>query len=151
MRERQARLAVLTVPRAGLPSQGVAAPQAATTIASAVYLIRYVGEGGSQGVGTLFIGNGTISGSDVVGGRYAGTYTIEGQRLRAAGTLEVQAGARLVTGEIMDAAAYRLLPIFPSTSPPVSSTQSCSPGAPSRFHSPKFKIPKLRRQLNLTE
>ena len=65
----------------------------------AIYLTRYRGQDGNQGVGTAFIGGGTIGGTDVAGIRFNGTYSQQGDRLVLSGMMDVPAGAQLVTGQ----------------------------------------------------
>ncbi len=70
---------------------------------SALYAMRYLGQSG-VGMGTLYIGKGVIVGVDVTNGRYSGTYTEEGGRMKATGTLSAPpGGATLVTGDQLPA------------------------------------------------
>lgn len=65
---------------------------------SALYVMRYLGQTG-VGMGTMYIGRGVILGVDVANGRYNGTYTEEGGRMKATATLSAPpGGAILVTG-----------------------------------------------------
>jgi hypothetical protein len=66
---------------------------------SAFYLMRYVGTAG-QGAGAIYIGKGIVVGVDVVGGKYDGSYTEMGGRLKGRVTLTAPtSGAHLVTGQ----------------------------------------------------
>lgn len=114
-RERQHRIAALlqgqreppstqpAVTPSNLPPQ--LTPPAPSSVEAAqspaIYLVRYVGAQ-SQGVATLVIGNGLISGSDVVGGRYEGSYQMVGERLSGMATLSVPGGTTLATGATVD-------------------------------------------------
>lgn len=65
---------------------------------STLYVMRYLGQSGI-GAGTIYIGRGVILGIDVTNGRYNGTYTEEGGRLKGQAILSAPAGgAVLVTG-----------------------------------------------------
>jgi len=65
---------------------------------SALYAMRYLGQSGI-GMGAIYIGRGVICGVDVANGRYDGTYTEEGGRIKAKATLSAPpGGAVLVTG-----------------------------------------------------
>lgn len=65
---------------------------------SALYAMRYLGQSGI-GMGVIYIGKGVIVGVDVTNGRYSGTYTEEGGRLKGTATLSAPpGGAILVTG-----------------------------------------------------
>ena len=70
-------------------------------IMSALYAMQYQGAGptaNNSGMGALFVGKGVISGVDVGGGRYAGTYTEANGRVRGTATLSFPSGGILVTG-----------------------------------------------------
>ncbi|MCH9054141.1 MAG: hypothetical protein IIA72_24390 [Proteobacteria bacterium] len=70
---------------------------------SALYAMRYLGQS-DVGMGTLYIGRGVIVGVDVANGRYSGTYTEEGGRMKATATLSAPpGGATLVTGDQLPA------------------------------------------------
>ncbi len=64
---------------------------------SALYVMRYLGQIG-VGSGAVYIGKGIISGVDVTGGIYDGTYTEHGGRLTGNLTLLIPQGGYLVTG-----------------------------------------------------
>ena len=65
---------------------------------SALYAMRYLGQSG-VGMGAIYIGRGVIIGVDVANGRYSGTYTEEGGRLKGNARLSAPpGGAILVTG-----------------------------------------------------
>ncbi len=65
---------------------------------STLYAMRYLGQSGI-GLGAIYIGRNVILGVDVTNGRYKGTYTEEGGRLKGTATLSAPAGgAVLVTG-----------------------------------------------------
>jgi hypothetical protein len=65
---------------------------------SALYAMRYLGQAG-VGVGAIFVGKGKIVGIDVGGGRYDGSYTEQGGRLKGTGTMTFPTGGTLVTGQ----------------------------------------------------
>ena len=66
---------------------------------SALYAMRYLGQSGI-GMGVIYIGKGVIVGVDVTNGRYSGTYTEEGGRIKTTATLSAPpGGAILVTGD----------------------------------------------------
>jgi hypothetical protein len=65
---------------------------------SAFYIMRYQG-GAGAGFGAVYIGRGTVVGADVGNGRYNGTYTEAGGRLRGNVTLTLPNGGILVTGQ----------------------------------------------------
>lgn len=69
---------------------------------SALYAMRYLGQTG-VGAGAIYIGKGKIAGMDVGGGRYDGSYTEAGGRLKGNATLSAPSGATLVTGQQMAA------------------------------------------------
>ena len=72
---------------------------------SALYAMRYLGQSGI-GMGAIYIGKGVIIGVDVVNGRYNGTYTEGGGRIKANATLTIPpGGSLLVTGAQMPAGA----------------------------------------------
>lgn len=71
---------------------------------SAFYIMRYQGSSGA-GFGAVYIGRGTIVGADVMNGRYSGSYTEGGGRLRGTVTLNWPNGGQLVTGQQMPAGA----------------------------------------------
>jgi hypothetical protein len=65
---------------------------------SALYVMKYLGQDG-QGGGAIFIGKGIVAGVDDLGGRYDGTYTEAGDRMK--GKVKMTAprgGGHLVTG-----------------------------------------------------
>jgi hypothetical protein len=65
---------------------------------SALYFATYEGQA-SSGNGVFYIGGGIVAGADVIGGKYLGTYTETGGRLR--GSVKMTAppgGGSLVTG-----------------------------------------------------
>ena len=65
----------------------------------ALYAMRYLGQSG-VGMGVVYIGKGVIVGIDVTNGRYSGTYTQEGGRMKVIATLSAPpGGAILVTGD----------------------------------------------------
>ena len=64
---------------------------------STLYTIKYLGATG-LGFGVLYIGKGTIVGADAGGGRYNGTYTESGGRMKMTTTLSMPSGGILVTG-----------------------------------------------------
>ncbi len=65
---------------------------------SALYMMQYVGVAGG-GAGAIYIGKGKILGMDIAGGRYAGSYTEQGGRLKGNATLSMPQGGQLVTGQ----------------------------------------------------
>lgn len=65
---------------------------------SALYAMRYVGQTGA-GAGAMYIGKGVIVGADTGGGRYNGTYTETGGRLKGSVVLAAPHGATLVNGQ----------------------------------------------------
>ena len=65
---------------------------------SALYAMRYVGRA-DAGAGAIYIGKGTIVGADVGGGRYHGTYTESGGRIKGNANLSMPNGGSLVTGQ----------------------------------------------------
>ena len=70
---------------------------------SALYAIRYLGSTG-VGFGSVYIGKNVVVGIDVANGRYNGTYTEEGGRLKLTGNLSAPpGGAVLVTGDQLPA------------------------------------------------
>lgn len=65
---------------------------------SALYIMRYLGQTGI-GFGSVYVGNGVILGVDVANGRYKGTYTEEGGRVKVTAQLSAPpGGCMLVTG-----------------------------------------------------
>ena len=72
IRERNLRLGALRAPGAN-SSRAAAASEAVT--GQGVYVLRYSGMSGSAGVGLVSIDDGTITGFDLLGGRYEGRYT----------------------------------------------------------------------------
>ena len=65
---------------------------------SALYAMRYLGQTGSTGAGAVYIGRGKIVGLDVGNGRYHGTYSEAGGRIKGSATLSMPSGGVLVTG-----------------------------------------------------
>jgi hypothetical protein len=65
---------------------------------SALYAMRYLGQTG-VGAGAVYVGKGMIVGADVGNGRYHGTYTEAGGRLKATLTLTMASAGVLVTGQ----------------------------------------------------
>lgn len=104
--ERQERLDAARRARVGLGAQPspVGTATSPPPLRPGMYLVRYTGSSGSSGVGTIAIGNGTISGSDITGGRYEGRYVVNGDRLQGTVLLHVDAGATLVTGTVAEQA-----------------------------------------------
>src|SRR5690348_9844355 len=64
---------------------------------SALYIMRYLG-GTGTGFGSIYIGRGKIVGVDVGNGRYAGTYSEQGGRIKGNAQLSMPQGGVLVTG-----------------------------------------------------
>ena len=65
---------------------------------SALYVMRYVGREG-LGIGAVYIGRGKIVGIDAANGRYQGTYTENGGRMKGLVSLSAPpGGVMLVTG-----------------------------------------------------
>ena len=84
------------------PSQ-VIAGGSFSKIEPAVYLTKYFGQNGTEaGVGVLAIGNSEISGTDISGGSYTGTYEIKDGRLFGEVSLYASAKTSLVTGMFVD-------------------------------------------------
>lgn len=71
---------------------------------SALYAMRYLGSTG-VGAGSLYIGKGIVTGIDVGGGYYDGTYVEENGRLKGSAKLSAPRGAVLVTGQQLPAGA----------------------------------------------
>ena len=70
-----------------------------------LYTMRYLGAVG-LGFGFMYIGKGIIVGADAGNGRYHGTYTESGGRIRITGTLSMPGGGSvLVTGAQVPAGA----------------------------------------------
>ncbi len=69
---------------------------------AALYGVSYAGQTGA-GVGAMYVGNGVIAGFDIYGGRYKGSYTEDGGRLKGAVTLTIPGGGQLVTGQTVPA------------------------------------------------
>lgn len=67
---------------------------------SALYAMRYAGQA-DTGAGAIYVGKGTIVGVDVGNGRYPGTYTEQGDRLKGTVTMSFPNGGTLVTGQQM--------------------------------------------------
>lgn len=65
---------------------------------AALYEMHYLGQTGVGG-GAIYVGNGQIAGVDVGGGRYHGTYTESGGRIRGTATLTSAVDMPLVTGQ----------------------------------------------------
>ena len=74
---------------------------------SAFYVMQYVGREG-MGAGALYIGKGLVVGMDATGGRYEGTYTEDGGKLRGSVVLSVPQGTELVTGVRADDGPMRV-------------------------------------------
>jgi hypothetical protein len=68
----------------------------------ALYTMTYVGRDGHGG-GAFYIGEGTIAGADVGGGRYQGNYTERDGRLYLEVTMTMTIGGPLVTGQVIPA------------------------------------------------
>jgi hypothetical protein len=69
---------------------------------SAFYAMEYHGVAsadGNMGAGSLYIGKGIITGIDIAGGVYDGTYAESNGRILGNATLTFAAGGTLVTGE----------------------------------------------------
>jgi hypothetical protein len=71
---------------------------------AALYAMRYVGNAG-LGAGALYVGRGKVAGFDAGGGRYDGTYTEQGGRIKGQATLSAPTGATLVTGQMLPSGA----------------------------------------------
>ena len=70
---------------------------------SALYAMRYVGKEG-LGFGAIYIGHGKIVGIDAANGRYQGTYTENGGRMKGLVSMSAPpGGAMLVTGATLPA------------------------------------------------
>jgi hypothetical protein len=70
---------------------------------SALYAMRYLGSSG-VGFGSVYIGRNVVVGVDVSNGRYNGTYTEQGGRIKLTGKLSAPVGgAVLVTGDQLPA------------------------------------------------
>lgn len=65
---------------------------------SALYAMRFAGRS-DTGAGAIYIGKGKIVGVDVGNGRYHGSYTEQGGRVKANVTLSMPTGGMLVTGQ----------------------------------------------------
>ncbi|MBL6929154.1 MAG: hypothetical protein ISR44_08255 [Rhodospirillales bacterium] len=66
---------------------------------SALYIMRYLGQSGI-GFGSIYVGKGVIVGVDAANGRYHGTYTEAGERVKIKAELSAPpGGAQLVTGD----------------------------------------------------
>lgn len=61
-------------------------------------VMRYIGATG-VGMGALYVGNGVIVGADAGNGRYNGTYSESGDRIRGEITLSMSRDGTLVTGD----------------------------------------------------
>lgn len=70
---------------------------------SAFYTMQYEGIPGNIGVGALYVGKGVVVGADVAGGRYHGSYSESGGRLKGTVTLSMVADGMLVTGQAVPA------------------------------------------------
>lgn len=69
-------------------------------MAGGFYTARYQGMAGAGG-GAFYIGNGIITGADVAGGVYDGTYEQQGGRLNGTAKLGIRGGGSLVTGKAL--------------------------------------------------
>lgn len=69
-------------------------------MAGGFYSAQYAGTAGTGG-GAFYIGNGIITGVDVAGGVYDGTYQLLGGRLNGNAKLGIPGGGALVTGKIL--------------------------------------------------
>ena len=69
---------------------------------SALYAMRYLGASGTE-LGAIYIGRGKIVGIDVANARYSGSYSEQGNRMKAKVTLTAKENAVLVTGQQVSA------------------------------------------------
>ena len=107
---RTAALQVLQGARA-IKIQPTIIPNAATAIqekesrhlrSGQMFSFRATGPAGHQSFGTIAFADGVISGADVTGGRYSGTYLVENNRMKITASVHVDAGTQLITGAIIE-------------------------------------------------
>lgn len=67
-----------------------------------LYSMTYMGNAGA-GTGACVLNGGGISGFDILGGRYQGTYSATGGQVRINVTLTMDGGGTLVTGQSVPA------------------------------------------------
>ncbi|WP_062012426.1 hypothetical protein [Aureimonas sp. AU4] len=84
-----------------VPAQAQRSEASGEVVTPALYAVRFVGAAGG-GRGSLYVGHGIVSGVDVTGGTYDGSYGVNEGRVHGIASMRALGETQLVTGQRLD-------------------------------------------------